>query len=218
MDVKRFGTTIALSCFIAATHPALANASGQGRGGATATGSHSGGRGTAGGASGRAQGRAPRSGTVIRSRPPTTARPDATDARTVTGWPTQAVGLASPADPNPRDSAETDVAPAPPKASVSSESSSIQPLLLSPLPQTSPSSPRGTLRLDTGPASAQLYIDGFYAGTVEEANRTEAGLSLPAGWHRLEIRAPGFVTPAINVTIEADRTVSYHAELIPLQR
>lgn len=217
MDVKRFGTTVALSCFIAAPYPAFANASGQGRGGAPAAGSHSGGRGTAGGANGGPQGRGPQSGTAIRSRPPTNARPHSTDARTVTGWPL-AVALASPPDPNPRDSAEAEAAPAPPKASVSSESSSIQPLLLSPLPQTSPSSPRGTLRLDTGPANAQLYVDGFYAGTVEEANRTEAGLSLPAGWHRLEIRAPGFVTPAINVTIEANRTVSYHAELTPLRR
>jgi hypothetical protein len=91
-------------------------------------------------------------------------------------------------------------------------------LLLSPLPQTSPSSPRGTLRLEFAPPGAQLYIDGFYAGTVEEANRTEAGLGLPVGWHRLEIRAPGFVTPAINVTIEANRTLSYHAQLTPLPR
>ena len=148
MDVKRFGTTVALSCFIVASYPALGNASGQGRGGGPAAGSHGGGRGTTGGASGQAQGRAPRGGTVIRSKPPAAARPDSADGRAVTGWPVQAVALESPPDPNPRDSAEADAAPAPPKASVPSESSSIQPMLLSPLPQTSPSSPRGALRLE----------------------------------------------------------------------
>jgi hypothetical protein len=74
------------------------------------------------------------------------------------------------------------------------------------------------LRLEIGPASAQLYVDGFYAGTIDEANRSEAGLSLPAGWHRLEIRAPGYVTPAINVTVEANRTIHYRGELTPLRR
>jgi hypothetical protein len=77
---------------------------------------------------------------------------------------------------------------------------------------------RGGLRLEIGPPGAQLYVDGFYSGTVDEVNRSQAGLSLPVGWHRLEIRAPGFVTPAINVTIEANRIVSYHGELTPLRR
>ena len=216
MDVKRFGKTMALSCFIAASYPALGNASGQGRGGGSAAGGHSGGSRTSGGASGRAQGRAPRGGTVIRSKPP--ARPDSTDGRAVTGWPVQAVALESAPVQNQPDPAQADAAAVPPKASVPSESSSIQPMLLSPLPQTSSSSPRGALRLEIGPPGAQLYIDGFYAGTVAETNRTEAGLSLAVGWHRLEIRAPGFVTPAINVTIEANRTLVYHAELTPLQR
>ena len=81
------------------------------------------------------------------------------------------------------------------------------------LPQASTASPRGALRLEVGPPTAQVYVDGFYVGSVEEVNRPQAGLSLAAGWHRVELRAPGYVTPAINVTIEADRITSYRGEL-----
>ena len=129
-----------------------------------------------------------------------------------------AVGGSPPPDQGGRDLSEPVAVPVRSTASVPSEPSSVQPLRPSALPQTSQAVPRGTLKLEIGPASAQLYVDGFYVGTVGEANRPEAGLSLPAGWHRLEIRAPGYVTPAINVTVEANRTVSYRGALTPLPR
>lgn len=74
----------------------------------------------------------------------------------------------------------------------------------------------GTLRLNVRPSSAQLYVDGFYVGTIEEF--AGPGLALPPGWHRLEFRATGYVTPAVNVTIDADRTTTYEGELQALQR
>ena len=64
--------------------------------------------------------------------------------------------------------------------------------------------------------TAQVYVDGFYVGTVEDISRRPTGLDLAAGWHRLEFRAPGYVTPAVNVTIEADRTLNYRRELQPI--
>ena len=126
-----------------------------------------------------------------------------------------AVVVASAPDQSGRDLTEPGAAPVRPTPSAPSEPSSVQPLRPSPLPETSQSAPRGTLRLEIGPASAQLYVDGFYVGTVGEANRSEAGLSLPAGWHRLVFRAPGYETPAVNVTIEANRTTSYRGALKP---
>jgi len=63
-----------------------------------------------------------------------------------------------------------------------------------------------------------VYIDGFYRGTVADCRRNAAGLNLATGWHRLEFRAPGFETPAINVTVEANRTTSYQGELKPTRR
>ena len=97
------------------------------------------------------------------------------------------------------------------------ESSLIQPMMTLPGPQT-PRSARGTLQLAVAPNTAQVYVDGFYAGTVEDITRPGTGLELGAGWHRLEFRAPGYATPAVNVTIEANRTLTYRADLQPLAR
>ena len=108
-------------------------------------------------------------------------------------------------DTTPRPSAR----PGPP-----AESSSIRPPF-QPITTAggSQGSLRGNLWLDVQPVSAQVYVDGFYHGTVADSRRSAAGLSLATGWHRLELRAPGFETPAINVTVEANRTTSYQGEL-----
>ena len=60
---------------------------------------------------------------------------------------------------------------------------------------------RGNLWLAVEPNSAQVYVDGFCVDGVEESHRTPTGLSLAPGWHGLEFRAPGYVTPAVNVTV-----------------
>jgi hypothetical protein len=126
------------------------------------------------------------------------------------------VAFAAPPPQDPRDATGSEAGEPRPIPTTPAESSSIRPLQPSSPPQTSATA-RGGLRVEIGPASGQLYVDGFYVGTVEDSNRSAAGLSLPTGWHRLEVRAPGFVTPAINVTIEANRTVSYRGELTPLR-
>jgi PEGA domain len=69
------------------------------------------------------------------------------------------------------------------------------------------------LRLDVQPLFAQVFIDGFYVGTVEEVN--VAGLSLASGWHRLEFRSSGFHTPAANVTIDEGRSTTFRLALLP---
>jgi len=103
------------------------------------------------------------------------------------------------------------------KIETPAESSSIQPMLTLPRPRA-PQTARGSLQLEVTPNIAQVYVDGFYVGTVEGISHVAEGLSLGAGWHRLEFRAPGYVTPAVNVTIEADRTFTYRGELKPLGR
>jgi hypothetical protein len=97
------------------------------------------------------------------------------------------------------------------------ESSLIQPIPLLQRPQPATTG-RGNLHLEIAPDTAQVYVDGFYVGTVDEISRKEQGLDVSAGWHRLEFRAPGYVTPAVNVTVEADRTLNYRAQLQPLVR
>jgi hypothetical protein len=67
----------------------------------------------------------------------------------------------------------------------------------------------GGLRLEVAWTAAQVFVDGFYAGTVEDCNRAPSGVVLAAGWHRIELRAPGFATLAANVTIQPERTITY---------
>jgi hypothetical protein len=72
------------------------------------------------------------------------------------------------------------------------------------------------IRLDVQPGTAQVYVDGFYAGSLEEVNEG-AGLPLPSGWHRLEFRAPGFQTAAANVTVESARSMTFRLALFATQ-
>jgi hypothetical protein len=119
--------------------------------------------------------------------------------------------------PNDTSRAE-DLTPAPPRRiEPPAESSLIQPMLTLARPQA-PQMAHGNLQLEVVPNTAQAYVDGFYVGTVEDVSHLAGGLTVGAGWHRLEFRAPGYVTPAVNVTIEANRTFTYRGELKPIVR
>jgi hypothetical protein len=123
------------------------------------------------------------------------------------GW----TDIDNPDTPDEKRGRDEYIAPFPQRpVAPPAESSSIQPMMTLPRPQ-SPQTAHGTLRLDVGPTTAQVYVDGFYVGTIEDIARQPTGLDLAAGWHRLEFRAVGYVTPAVNVTIEADRTLNYAA-------
>jgi hypothetical protein len=60
-----------------------------------------------------------------------------------------------------------------------------------------------------------VYVDGFFVGSVDALNGA-GGLTVTAGWHRMEFRAPGYQTPAVNVTIEPNRTVALRLALRPI--
>jgi len=69
------------------------------------------------------------------------------------------------------------------------------------------------VRLEITPASAQVFVDGFFGGTVEDST----GLTLAAGWHRLEFRAAGYETLAANVTVVSNGTVKFRGSLVALR-
>jgi hypothetical protein len=107
--------------------------------------------------------------------------------------------------------APTDVAPVPAASNapgpVAAQPSSIQPQPSSLLPPPSGTA-NGTLRIDVEPQSTEVFVDGFYAGSVAEVNAR--GLALGAGWHRLVFHSPGHETVSANVTVEPNRTTAYH--------
>jgi len=81
-----------------------------------------------------------------------------------------------------------------------------------------PAAPRGNVRIDVQPIWAELYVDGTFAGTAEDFLHSLAGLNLAAGPHRFEFRAPGYETLAADITVEANRTITYRAALRRQQR
>jgi hypothetical protein len=84
--------------------------------------------------------------------------------------------------------------------------------------QPSQPSAAGHLRLQVEPATAQVYVDGFYTGTVGDFNGSAQDALLEAGPHRIEIRAPGYETLMFDVKSEANRTITYRGSLRPVQQ
>ncbi len=73
----------------------------------------------------------------------------------------------------------------------------------------------GSLYLEVEPRTAQVYVDGFYMGTVDDFRRTD--VTLPTGPHRIELRASGYETLTIDVNIVAGQPTRYHGDL-PAER
>jgi len=71
----------------------------------------------------------------------------------------------------------------------------------------------GALELDVEPRSADVYADGFYVGAVGDL--LQNGLTLRAGRHWIDARAPGFQTLSVPVNITAGEVVRYRGALAP---
>src|SRR5262249_2079818 len=52
--------------------------------------------------------------------------------------------------------------------------------------------PTGKLRLQIEPRSARVFVDGYYAGIVDDFNGVFQRLTLAAGPHHVVVNAPGF--------------------------
>lgn len=77
-----------------------------------------------------------------------------------------------------------------------------------------PAPATGLLRLSVTPLLAQVFVDSYYVGTVEDVNAQRV-LQLEAGPHRIEIRAPQYQTVTVDVRILPYETVTYRAALEP---
>jgi len=76
----------------------------------------------------------------------------------------------------------------------------------------------GDVRLEVRPREAAVYVDGYYAGIVDDFDGVFQRLTLEAGRHRIEIELPGFETRAFDVAVDPTRTVEVHEELFPERR
>jgi hypothetical protein len=73
----------------------------------------------------------------------------------------------------------------------------------------------GRLRLKVKPRAAEVFVDGYYAGIVDEYDGFFQRLRLQPGPHRIEIREEGFEPLSFDVLIQPDKTITYKGELRP---
>jgi hypothetical protein len=71
----------------------------------------------------------------------------------------------------------------------------------------------GALRLKVKPRDASVFVDGYYAGRVDEFDGLFQRLHIDSGPHRSEIRQDGYEPLTVEVRIQPDRTVTYEGEL-----
>jgi hypothetical protein len=63
------------------------------------------------------------------------------------------------------------------------------------------------------PHDAHVYVDGFYAGIVDDFNGAFERLHVQAGPHHIEVRAPGYDTLAVDVMIRPGQTMTLARQL-----
>jgi hypothetical protein len=73
----------------------------------------------------------------------------------------------------------------------------------------------GGVVLEMSPFDADVYVDGSYAGRVEEFDGSSQPMTLAAGTHRIEVQAPGYVPLVVDVAVQPGQIVPYRGDLQP---
>ena len=72
----------------------------------------------------------------------------------------------------------------------------------------------GFLRLKVRPRSAQVYVDGYFVGIVNEFDGVFQRLRIEEGPHTVELRHPGYEPLALDVLIVPGEKVTFEGDLI----
>ncbi len=73
----------------------------------------------------------------------------------------------------------------------------------------------GGVRIDLPERDAEVFVDGYYAGIVDDFDGVLQQLNLEPGAHRIEIVLDGFEPVAFDVNVEPGRTITYRTRLRP---
>lgn len=71
----------------------------------------------------------------------------------------------------------------------------------------------GGLRLKVKPREAEVYVDGYFAGVVDDFDGAFQQLNLDVGPHRIELRATGYEPISFEIRTQPDEKITYKAEL-----
>jgi hypothetical protein len=71
----------------------------------------------------------------------------------------------------------------------------------------------GGVHIEGAPEDAQVFVDGYYVGVVDDFDGPFQHLNLQAGTHRIEIRPQGYPPVAFDVNVQPGQTMTVHAGL-----
>ncbi len=74
----------------------------------------------------------------------------------------------------------------------------------------------GGLRLKVRPREAEVFVDGYFAGVVDDFDGAFQQLNLDVGPHRIEVRATGYETISFEIRTQPDEKITYKGELKPV--
>jgi hypothetical protein len=77
--------------------------------------------------------------------------------------------------------------------------------------------PTGSIRLKVKPNTASVYVDGYYAGRVDDFDGTFQKLAIALGVHKIEISAPGYRPLIVEVNILDWNTMTHEGRLEPIR-
>ena len=78
-----------------------------------------------------------------------------------------------------------------------------------------PASPYGEVKIQGAARDAQVFVDNYYAGVVDDFDGAFQHLNLVPGTHQIEIRRPGAAPLSFDVRIDTGRSITYHATAEP---
>ena len=73
----------------------------------------------------------------------------------------------------------------------------------------------GGIRLKIRPRDAQVFVDGYYAGLVDDFDGTFQSLRIEQGGHKIEIHMPGFEDLELDVHVQPGRTITLSETMRP---
>jgi hypothetical protein len=76
--------------------------------------------------------------------------------------------------------------------------------------------PTGELRLQVRPRHAEVYVDGYYAGRVDDFDGFVQSLRLEEGPYTIELVAPGYEPLVFNVRVLPGRKITYRGDMRPV--
>jgi hypothetical protein len=72
----------------------------------------------------------------------------------------------------------------------------------------------GALKLKVKPADASVYVDGYYAGIVDDFDGVFQKLTLTPGGHHVDLEASGYDPLTFDVAIQPNQTTTYRGEMV----